>query len=179
MKQGISRKIEMEIIVPADAESYLNLDNAKQTTDAISKAIEAKLNAQDKKGDQDFDVAIDIEFNGFSDDRGNGITEETVKTNLDESFAEFTVSINGEQYGEYTEGRPSNNWYEPDDPSELDGYNEDETTEFFVDMIALAFTDFGVEADSGNIDTINDNSQDWESAIDEIKSESPEYDCYD
>ena len=169
-KFSVERALEMKINVPVSAESFLKLDDVKQAEAAVAKAVENILNKSDE-----FGTSVEMEFTGFTDDTGEAKTETEVKESPEDFFADFTVSVEGTQKGTYEEGCPSYNYYEPDDPPELEAYDEEDTITEITENVEKAFKEFGFEIDKSNIET-DDGSRSWDSVIEELYEEpEPEY----
>ena len=167
-KFDISRDIDINVSVPVSADDYFKADNIQQAQEAVAKAIEEKLNKQ-----SDFEVSVEVNHEGFSDARGKAVTEEDAKAEPEEYFADITITVSGTQNGTYEEGCPSYNYYEPDDPPELNAYDDTDTITEISENIEKAFSEFGFEIDSSNIET-KDNSCSWGSVIEGLYEE-PEY----
>lgn len=169
-KFDVSRELDINMTVPVSAESFLKLDDVKQAEAAVAKTVENILNKSDE-----FDTSVEMEFTGFTDDTGEAKTKTEVKESPEDFFADFTVSVEGTQKGTYEEGIPSNNYYEPDDPPELNAYDDADTITEIFENIEKVFSEFGFEIDSSNIET-EDNSRSWDSVIEELYEEpEPEY----
>ena len=169
-KFDISRELNINMTVPVSAESFLKLDDVKQAEVAVAKAVENILNKSDE-----FDTSVEMEFTGFTDDAGEAITEEDAKANPEEYFADITVTVSGTQNGTYEEGVPSYNYYEPDDPPELEAYDEEDTITEITENVEKAFKEFGFEIDRSDIET-DDGSRSWDGVIEELYEEpEPEY----
>lgn len=174
-KFDISRELDIDMTVPVNMSDYLKADNIQQAQETIAKAIESELNKQ-----SDFEVTVEVKHDGFSDARGEAITEEDAKADLEEYFADITVTVSGTQNGTYEEGVPSYNYYEPDDPPELSTYDDADTITEISEKIEKVFKEFGFEIESSNIET-KDNSRSWDSVIEDLYIEDlyeepePEY----
>lgn len=169
-KFDISRELGINMTVPVSAESFLKLDDVEQAEATVAKAVENILNKSDE-----FDTSVEMEFTGFTDDTGEAKTETEVKENPEDFFADFTVSVEGTQKGAYEEGIPSYNYYEPDDPPELNAYDEEDTVSEVKDTVVKAFSEFGLETEKENIE-VDDSSRSWDGVIEELYEEpEPEY----
>ena len=169
-KFDISRKLDIDMTVPVSADDYFKADNIQQAQEAIAKAVENELNKQ-----SDFEVSVEVKHEGFSDARGETVTEEDAKAEPEEFFSDITITVSGTQNGTYEEGCPSYNYYEPDDPPELNAYDDADTITEISENIEKVFSEFGFEIDSSNIET-EDNSRSWDSVIEELYEEpEPEY----
>ena len=169
-KFDISRELDIDMTVPVSAESFLKLDDVKQAEATVAKAVENILNKSDE-----FDTFVEMEFTGFTDDTGEVKTETEVKESPEDFFADFTVSVEGMQKGTYEEGIPSYNYYEPDDPPELNAYDEEDTVSEVKDAVAKAFSEFGLETEKENIE-VDDSPRSWDGVIEELYEEpEPEY----
>lgn len=169
-KFDISRELDINITVPVNMSDYLKADDIQQAQEAIAKAVENELNKQ-----SDFEVTVEVKHDGFSDARGEAISEEDAKADPEEYFADITVTVSGTQNGTYEEGCPSYNYYEPDDPLELNAYDEEDTVSEVKDAVAKAFSEFGLETEKENIE-VDDSSRSWDGVIEELYEEpEPDY----
>lgn len=169
-KFDISRELDIDMTVPVNMSDYLKADDIQQAQEAIAKAVENELNKQ-----SDFEVTVEVKHDGFSDARGEAISEEDAKADPEEYFADITVTVSGTQNGTYKEGCPSYNYYEPDDPPELEAYDEEDTITEITENVEKAFKEFGFEIDKSNIET-DDGSRSWDGVIEELYEEpEPEY----
>lgn len=171
-KWDVSRDLDIDIYVPAEADTYFNKGDADEvgmTSDIVAKTLTKKLEENEYKN-----PSVEVSYLRTVDASGNEVDASNCK--LEDCFAEFKVTITATQEGKYEEGIPSNNYYEPDDPPELEAYDEQETIDDIVGLVAAAFNEDDVTVDKTNIDDIEDNSEKWDTVIEALYDEpEPEY----
>lgn len=166
-KYDISRELEYSLVVPVDADEYLKVSKTDEDktnlNELIAKAAE-RLIGEDGTGYKD--VSVEIDAVKFRDCDHNDV--EVTPENAGEIFAEFEIGLKATQEGKYTEGYPSNDYYVPDDPPELEAYDEEETKDDIYGLLTQAFNECDLPVLKSNIEMLDDGSVSWESAIENL-----------
>ena len=152
MSTKVSRDNDIIVSAVADIDNY---DTAKELEAKVAEKILENGQAQ---------------YDGFSS------SVELKEVDPENGTAEYTVEIRFTDYGEFYEGSPSNDYYDPSDPGELVMDDVRDVLSDVNDFVEKAFDDLGVSADAEEVDyDIEDTDSIFEKMCEEQGMDAYEY----
>ena len=158
--------------------SYANIAASEYHGDETLKALEQACKecgkAEKKNGIDDF--SVELAFENFVDEDAEPVTKEAMEQNPEkEYYAVLKVDFHGEETANYFLGRISNDWYSPDDPPEIEGFDKDELEGEVIDIFAAACEKCGVKFDKDDIEIDDNATREWDDILADITDYEPDY----
>lgn len=156
-KANISRDVQIEATLSLYPEQLVDIDNMEQLMEAVKKATEKDFSDNPSRdGTGLTDVNVTIAFDGYKTMEHEALNTEDVKrmseAELEGVIADFSVTAEAVDNGIKHEGYHSSDWYSPDEPAYVEGYEDDEIGGVILEFVEKAFKEFGIETIEHEID---------------------------
>ena len=156
-KANISRDVQIEATLSLYPEQLVGVDDMEQLMEAVKKATEKDFSDNPSRdGTGLTDVSVTIEFDGYKTTEREELNTEDVKkmteTELEDVVADFSIMAEAVDNGIEHEGYHSSDWYSPDEPAYVEGYDDDEIGDVILESVEKAFKEFGIEIIEHEID---------------------------